>query len=34
MTVFDADFPSREQRDMHENGWPAFLDAYEGTLAA
>ena len=33
MTVLDADYPSEEQRQAHENGWPAFIDAYERTLA-
>lgn len=33
MTLFDRGYPSKERRDEHERGWPAFLDAFERTLA-
>ncbi len=33
LVVEDRGFPNEEQRSMHENGWPAFLDAYERHLA-
>lgn len=32
-TLLDAGYPSQERRDFHERGWPAFLDAFERTLA-
>ena len=34
LVVEDNGYPSEQQRDAHENGWPAFLDAYEKHLAA
>lgn len=33
-TLLDRGYPSKEQRDEHERGWPAFLDAFERSLAA
>jgi uncharacterized protein YndB with AHSA1/START domain len=34
LTVLDTGYPSEEQRDRHESGWPEFLDAFERTLAS
>jgi uncharacterized protein YndB with AHSA1/START domain len=34
LTLLDAGFPTEEQRDEFERGWPGFLDAYERSLAA
>jgi uncharacterized protein YndB with AHSA1/START domain len=31
-TLLDRGYPSEEQRDEHESGWPLFLDAFERTL--
>jgi uncharacterized protein YndB with AHSA1/START domain len=33
LVVEDRGFPDETQRDAHQNGWPAFLDAYERVLA-
>lgn len=33
LVLEDAGYPSEQQRDAHQNGWPAFLDAYEHHLA-
>jgi uncharacterized protein YndB with AHSA1/START domain len=33
LTVLDTGYPSDEQRARNESGWPAFLDAFERTLA-
>jgi uncharacterized protein YndB with AHSA1/START domain len=32
LTVLDEGYPTEEQRDMFEQGWPDFLDAYERTI--
>lgn len=32
VTVLDTGYPSREQRDANEQGWPSFLDAFERTV--
>jgi uncharacterized protein YndB with AHSA1/START domain len=32
LTLLDTGYPSEEQRDANESGWPAFLDAFERTL--
>jgi uncharacterized protein YndB with AHSA1/START domain len=32
-TLLDRGYPSKEERDGHESGWPLFLDAFERTLA-
>ncbi len=34
LTLFDAGYPTEEQRDEFERGWPDFLDAYEHSLAS
>ena len=34
VVVDDRGFPDEKTRDLHGNGWPGFLDAYERTLAA
>jgi uncharacterized protein YndB with AHSA1/START domain len=34
LTVLDAGYPNEQQRAEHESGLPAFLDAFERTLAA
>lgn len=34
LTVLDEGYPTGEQRDMFEQGWPDFLDAYERTIAS
>jgi uncharacterized protein YndB with AHSA1/START domain len=34
LTVLDTGYPSEEQRDRNESGWPGFLDAFERTLAS
>jgi uncharacterized protein YndB with AHSA1/START domain len=31
LTILDEGYPTEEQRDMFERGWPDFLDAYERT---
>lgn len=33
LTLLDEGYPTEEQRDRHEGGWPAFLDAFQRTLA-
>lgn len=33
LTLLDTGYPSEKQRAAHESGWPAFLDAFERTLA-
>jgi uncharacterized protein YndB with AHSA1/START domain len=33
LTVLDTGYPSAELRDANESGWPAFLDAFERTVA-
>jgi uncharacterized protein YndB with AHSA1/START domain len=33
VTLLDEGYPTEEQRDEFERGWPDFLDAYEQTLA-
>jgi uncharacterized protein YndB with AHSA1/START domain len=33
LTLLDTGFPTEEQRDEFERGWPDFLDAYERSLA-
>jgi uncharacterized protein YndB with AHSA1/START domain len=32
LTLLDTGFPTGEQRDEFERGWPDFLDAYERSL--
>jgi uncharacterized protein YndB with AHSA1/START domain len=32
LTLLDAGYPTEEQRDEFERGWPDFLDAYERSL--
>jgi uncharacterized protein YndB with AHSA1/START domain len=32
LVLEDRGYPNAEQRDAHQNGWPAFLDAYERLL--
>jgi uncharacterized protein YndB with AHSA1/START domain len=32
LTVIDEGYPTEEQRDTFEQGWPDFLDAYERTI--
>jgi uncharacterized protein YndB with AHSA1/START domain len=32
LTLRDEGYPTEEQRDRFEGGWPAFLDAYEQTV--
>ncbi len=32
LVVEDKGYPNEQQRDAHQNGWPAFLDAYERYL--
>jgi glutathione S-transferase len=34
LRLFDAGYPSEEQRATHESGWSGFLDAFERTLAS
>jgi uncharacterized protein YndB with AHSA1/START domain len=34
LTLLDIGFPSKEQRDEIEGGWPHFLDAFARSLAA
>jgi len=34
LTLLDTGFPTEEQRDEFERGWPDFLDAYERSLAS
>jgi uncharacterized protein YndB with AHSA1/START domain len=33
LVIEDKGYPSEAQRDAHQNGWPAFLDKYERSLA-
>jgi uncharacterized protein YndB with AHSA1/START domain len=33
LVIEDNGYPNEQQRDAHENGWPAFLDNYERCLA-
>ena len=33
MTVVDAGFPDTQTRDLHEGGWPGFLDRYSAIVA-
>ncbi len=33
LTLLDAGYPTEEQRDEFERGWPDFLDAYQRSLA-
>jgi uncharacterized protein YndB with AHSA1/START domain len=33
LVVEDNGYPNEQQRDAHQNGWPAFLDSYERYLA-
>jgi uncharacterized protein YndB with AHSA1/START domain len=33
LTLVDTGFPTEEQRDEFERGWPDFLDAYERSFA-
>jgi uncharacterized protein YndB with AHSA1/START domain len=32
LTVIDEGYPTEEQRDTFEQGWPDFLDTYEQTI--
>jgi uncharacterized protein YndB with AHSA1/START domain len=32
LTVIDEGYPTEEQRDTFEQGWPDFLDAYERSI--
>jgi uncharacterized protein YndB with AHSA1/START domain len=32
LTVLDEGYPTEEQRDTFERGWPDFIDAYEQTI--
>lgn len=32
LTVIDEGYPTEEQRDTFEQGWPDFLDTYERTI--
>jgi uncharacterized protein YndB with AHSA1/START domain len=34
LTLLDEGYPTEEQRDEFERGWPDFLDAYEQTFAS
>jgi uncharacterized protein YndB with AHSA1/START domain len=34
LTLLDAGYPTEEQRDEFEGGWPDFLDAYERSLVS
>jgi uncharacterized protein YndB with AHSA1/START domain len=34
LTLLDEGYPTEEQRDEFERGWPDFLDAYERTVRA
>jgi len=34
LVVEDIGYPDAQQRDVHANGWPSFLDAYERHLTA
>jgi uncharacterized protein YndB with AHSA1/START domain len=34
LTLVDAGYPTEEQRDEFERGWPDFLDAYERSFAS
>ena len=34
LTLVDEEYPTQERRDEFERGWPAFLDAYDHTLAS
>jgi uncharacterized protein YndB with AHSA1/START domain len=34
LVVEDKGYPNEQQRDAHQNGWTAFLDAYERYLAS
>jgi uncharacterized protein YndB with AHSA1/START domain len=34
LTVLDTGYPTAELRDANEKGWPAFLDAFERTVAS
>ena len=34
LTLLDVGYPTEEQRDEFERGWPDFLDAYERSLAS
>jgi uncharacterized protein YndB with AHSA1/START domain len=34
LTVLDVGYPTAELRDDNESGWPAFLDAFERTVAS
>jgi uncharacterized protein YndB with AHSA1/START domain len=33
LVLEDRGYPTEAQRDAHQNGWPAFLDAYERYLS-
>ena len=33
LVIEDTGYPNEQQRDAHQQGWPAFLDAYERCLA-
>jgi uncharacterized protein YndB with AHSA1/START domain len=32
MTIVDEGYPTEEQRDTFESGWPDFIDAFEQTI--
>jgi uncharacterized protein YndB with AHSA1/START domain len=34
LTLLDVGYPTEEERDEFERGWPDFLDAYERSLAS
>lgn len=34
LTLLDAGYPTEEERDEYERGWPDFLDAYERSLTS
>jgi uncharacterized protein YndB with AHSA1/START domain len=34
LTLVDAGYPTEEQRDEFERGWPDFLDAYERSVVS
>jgi uncharacterized protein YndB with AHSA1/START domain len=34
MTIVDEGYPTEEQRDTFERGWPDFIDAFEQTIAS
>ena len=34
LTLLDAGYPTEEQRDEFERGWPDFLDAYERSVVS